>query len=84
MSSVQLSRSQVDRLFRAAFGLTPRQWCERRTLALAQQLLESSSLSIKEICFRLGFVDNSHFAKWYRSHTGQSPGEARRVPELAG
>lgn len=74
---VLLSRSQIDRLCRTQLGLTPRQWCERRTLAMAQHWLASSRVSIKEIAHRLGFVDASHFAKWLRRQTGQSPRQAR-------
>jgi AraC-like DNA-binding protein len=74
---VGLSRSQIDRLCRTQIGLTPRQWCERRTLAMAQHWLASSRVSIKEIAHRLDFVDASHFGKWLRRQTGQSPRQAR-------
>jgi len=73
-----LSRSQIDRLFNRHLGLTPRAWCQRQTLALAQQALLASPRSVKEIAHDLRFHDASHFAKWFRSQTGRSPSQMRR------
>lgn len=73
-----LSRSQIDRLFHQHLGLSPREWCQRQTLALAQQALLASPRSIKEIAHHLRFHDASHFAKWFRSRTGRSPSQMRR------
>ncbi len=79
---VGLSRSQIDRLCKARLGMTPRRWCERRSLAQAEQWLREGGLSIKEIAYRLGFVDGSHFARWFRQQTGQAP-TAYRATRLA-
>ncbi|MFO7724310.1 MAG: helix-turn-helix domain-containing protein [Oceanipulchritudo sp.] len=76
--TLRLSRSQIDRLFHQHLGLTPRAWCQRQTLALAQQALLASPRSIKEIAHDLRFHDASHFAKWFRSQTGRSPSQMRR------
>lgn len=76
-ASLGLSRSQIDRLFQQHFGLTPREWCQRQTLAIAQQALLATPRSIKEIARDLRFHDGSHFARWFRSQTGRSPSQMR-------
>jgi AraC-like DNA-binding protein len=75
---IGLSRAQIDRLSKAHLGLTPRQWCERRCLSQAERWLRAEAASIKEIAWRLRFVDASHFAKWFRRQTGMAPTEYRR------
>lgn len=74
----QLSRAQIDRLFKVQFDLTPRQWCERQCLFQAEDWLSETNYSIKEIASRLQFFDASHFAKWFRKQTGHSPQDFRR------
>lgn len=71
--TVGLSRSQIDRLCKSKLGMTPRQWCERRSLSQAEQWLRAGRLSVKQIAYELGFVDGSHFSRWFRRQTGQSP-----------
>jgi len=78
-AETQLSRSQIDRIFRAHLGTTPRQWRQRRVLGQAQEALARSNRRIKEIAHGLGFVDTAHFSKWFRQHTGQTPLAARRA-----
>ena len=73
-----LSKAQIDRLFKAHFGLTPRQWCERQCLFQSEDWLSETNYSIKEIASRLRFFDASHFAKWFRKQTGHSPQDFRR------
>ncbi len=76
--AVGLSRAQIDRLFRDAFGMTPRHWCDRALQARAEQLLARDAMPIKQISHQLGFVDPSHFAKWFKQHSKMSPLTFRR------
>lgn len=73
-----LGRSQLDRLFVQSFGMTTRSfWAERR-LQAARALLSASADSIKEVSFRLGFKQASHFSKWFQLQAGYSPLDYRR------
>lgn len=47
-------------------------------MQLAKDLLETSFLNIKEIMSRVGFRDQSHFARDFRSTFGLSPIEYRK------
>ncbi|MFA7343634.1 MAG: helix-turn-helix domain-containing protein [Terrimicrobiaceae bacterium] len=75
---VGLSRAQINRIFKQATGLTPRDWCLTHCFDEARELLQSGGLSIKEIADRLKFSDASHFAKWFRARSGCSPTDWRR------
>jgi AraC family transcriptional regulator, transcriptional activator of pobA len=39
----------------------------------AQSLLNQTEFNIKEIAFRLGFVDSSHFNNFFKKQTGETP-----------
>lgn len=47
-------------------------------LTEAERLLIYSQLTIKEIGYGLGFKDNSHFTKFFKSHKGFTPKELRK------
>lgn len=44
----------------------------------AKRLLHSTTLSIKEISFQLGFVDHAYFSNFFKSKTGMSPTSFRK------
>lgn len=46
-----------------------------RIILEAKRLLNHSDLSTKEIAFFLNYQDPAHFNKFFRTQTGQSPGE---------
>jgi len=68
-----LGRAHLDRLYWKEFGLTTRVYWDRLREDLAMRNLEASSLPIKEIGYRLGFKQASHFTKWFRQRHGLSP-----------
>nr|WP_234043751.1 AraC family transcriptional regulator [Cerasicoccus arenae] len=72
-SAVGLSRAQINRIFQKGAGLSPRQWMVARCLDEAQQQIRHGGHSFKEIAASLGFFDASHFTRWHRQQTGQSP-----------
>ncbi|PRZ24206.1 helix-turn-helix domain-containing protein [Flavobacterium granuli] len=48
-----------------------------RIMLEAKRLLISTSLSMKEIAYQLGFNDNGYFSKAFRKHTGKAPSDFR-------
>jgi transcriptional regulator GlxA family with amidase domain len=72
-----LGRSQLDRLFFQAFGISTRAYWNRRKLDSANALLATTANPIKEIAFRLGFRQASHFTRWYESLMGLTPNAYR-------
>ncbi|MGH9916378.1 MAG: helix-turn-helix domain-containing protein [Pyrinomonadaceae bacterium] len=76
--SLNLSVSRLCHLFKAETGLTLTQYTRAINLKEAKELLESTSLSIKEIRCRVGITDGSRFAKYFRAAYGTSPQQYRR------
>lgn len=80
---VGLSESRLSHLFRAATGWSLGEYAKRLRLAVGQELLESSPLSIKEVAAALG-VDRSHFSRDFKTLCGLSPREYRLSVRAAG
>lgn len=60
---------------------TPLQIINDRIALEAQRLIQSTSLSIKEVAELLGFEDPSYFVKFFKRQTGKMPTEMRgRLP----
>ncbi len=72
-----LSPTQVNRLFCADFGATPKRYFERRRLQYAQAALATSQRAMKEISYSVGFRHQSEFTAWIKKHTGRSPSAFR-------
>jgi transcriptional regulator GlxA family with amidase domain len=69
----QLSKIHLDRIFLREFGLTPHKYWERRRLNVARDILETASMSIKELSWHLGFSSSCYFVAWFRRLAGTSP-----------
>lgn len=78
-----LGRSQLDRLFFQTFGMTTRSYWNRRKLESAKALLATTASPIKELGFRLGFKQSSHFTTWFHTHTGLNPAAYRARESVA-
>ena len=76
---VRLSPSQLDRLFGKQFGLTPRQYFDRRKLGRAMDLIRGAPLSIKQIAYETGFRSLPYFSRWFQARTGLSPRAFKKV-----
>lgn len=76
--ATQLSRVQIDRLFRKEHGCTPAGWLDRLMLERVEQLLEDPRRSLRSIVAVHGFTDETHLVRWYRRLVGITPGRRRR------
>jgi len=81
---VHLSPWYFTHLFKAATGLSPKQYMMQRKMKRAAELLDESFLSVKEIAADLGFDHQSHFSREFKKHSGASPSERRVRRQLAG
>ncbi|UZR99687.1 helix-turn-helix transcriptional regulator [Chondrinema litorale] len=61
------------RFFKKAYGITPHQYLTEIRLNQAKKLLVSSTKSVTDICFELGFESLSSFSILFKKHTGYSP-----------
>jgi AraC-like DNA-binding protein len=73
ITNIGLSKAQIDRIFKAELGITPKQWQEAQCLQAAEELLASGTYTSKEIAAELDFSDASHFSKWFSQQSGLAP-----------
>lgn len=72
------SESQVIRLFRESFGMTPYAYFLQVKIGLAKRLLRGSQLSVRAIASQLSFADEFYFSNVFKRHVGVSPNHYRK------
>lgn len=72
-TTAKLSVSRYSHLFREQAGTTPQQYIEQQRLNRAQQLLELTQMSIKEIAYEVGFANPFYFTLRFNKRFGRSP-----------
>jgi AraC-like DNA-binding protein len=71
--SVNLSVWRLCHIFKSDVGMPPIRYLRLLRMERAKNLLESSFLSVKEIAFKVGLNDESHFVRDFKSTYGLSP-----------
>ncbi len=74
-----LSPSRFLAVFRATFGTTPHQYLLGARVATAKQRLLSGEQGLSDLAAELGFASQSHFNSVFKSSTGTTLGEYRRI-----
>ncbi|MEX2606090.1 MAG: AraC family transcriptional regulator [Kiritimatiellia bacterium] len=67
------SESSLRRLFNEHVGCSPIAYYLRRKTRFAQHLLCNTNLSVKEICYNLGYRDPLYFSAQFKKTAGMSP-----------
>ncbi|SFN30169.1 Helix-turn-helix domain-containing protein [Chitinophaga sp. YR627] len=68
----------LNELVKRSCGFTTSYCIQQRIVAEAKRLIMNSELSLKEISYRLGFDDASHFSKFFKKFTGKRYSDFRR------
>ena len=77
---VPLSPSRFHTLYKQQFGVTPTQELIQRRITLAQELLRTNQdLTLAQIASLLGYQEQYHFIRQFKSATGQTPGSYRKA-----
>ena len=74
---VNLSTSRLCHLFKRDTGMSIINFVHAVRIRAAEELLETSCLSIKEIRARIGFFDESNFVRAFEKVHDTSPSEYR-------
>lgn len=72
------SRSHFTRTFRRIYGVSPISFVKSTKLLKARNLLQTTSMSIGEICSILGYSTTQYFSRQYKAYFATTPGEDRR------
>lgn len=73
-----LSPSRFTELFRKQTGTSPHQYLQRLRIHQACQLLDSTNLNLKQIAAQLGYQDQFHFSRVFKTLKELSPKNYRR------
>lgn len=76
---LNINSSYLNTLVKEILDITAGQVIKNRIILEAERLLLHTSLSIIEISYELGFNDNSHFGKYFKSVRSVSPNNFRIV-----
>ncbi len=68
----------LARRFLDELAVSPGKWIQEQRLEAARLLLESTSMSISEICYRIGYQDGASFGRLFLRATGMTPSGFRR------
>lgn len=82
--SAMLSRFYFARLFRDTTGITPCRFLAAIRIHQAKRLLLSTSMSITDISFEVGYNSLGSFTNYFTTSVGVSPGRFRRMAGSGG
>ncbi|WP_210650737.1 AraC family transcriptional regulator [Nocardioides sp. SYSU D00065] len=75
---VGLSERSLQRLVEQRLGLSPKWLVQRRRLHDAVEALKDGTTALADMAAELGYTDQSHFTRDFRTVTGMTPGEFLR------
>lgn len=76
---VDLDRFRFLKQFKRAVGMTPHAWLLRLRLETALKLMhQRAGISMTEVAYAVGFFDQSHFTRAFRSAYGTTPARFRQ------
>ena len=75
--SANMSKYHFLRLFKLVHGLTPHTYLQRKRIVAAVRLLESTSITVREVAVKVGFADDSTLVRQMRRWTHRTPGQVR-------
>jgi AraC-like DNA-binding protein len=73
-----LSPKSFSYLFHKYIGVSPIDYLIQHRMKRAQELLEMSSYSIRQIAASVGYEDALYFSRLYKKHYGTAPSQNRR------
>ena len=70
---INMSYSWFRRIFKDYTGFAPAQYIQELKIQKGKELLTNSSLSVKEIAFKMGFDNSEYFFTAFKKKTGMTP-----------
>ena len=70
------SLSSFKREFQDIYGAPPARWIREKRLSKALQMLRSSSLSVADVAYSLGFENPTHFSRIFKQQYGYAPSQS--------
>lgn len=70
---MNITMKQLVIICKKGVGWSPKAIMQEKLLREAKRLLIFDIMSIKEVCYELGFTEPTNFVKFFQQHTGVSP-----------
>ena len=77
-SKLTISANYLNALIKEKLDVSAETVIQNRVILEAERLLLNTDLSVTEISFELGFSDKSHFGKYFKKITQESPNNFRK------
>nr|WP_299342893.1 helix-turn-helix transcriptional regulator [Allomuricauda sp.] len=79
---MNLHPNYLNSVIKSKTGRTVNDWISKRTLSVAKTLLMNTSHSSKEIAYKLGFSEPTHFSRFFKKQTKLSPSSFRKFKKV--
>ena len=76
--ALAMSRMHLHRKLKPLVNKTPADYIRHFRMEHAKQLIETTDLTIGEVCFKVGFLSQSHFTRAFIAHFGVRPTAYKR------
>lgn len=73
------SERYIQKLFMDWVGLTPKKFFSVRRFNKSLELIRSSAAPLTSIAFECGYFDQAHFIKEFKSYTGLTPAQVKKL-----
>ncbi len=74
-----LHPNYLNSVIKSKTGKTVNDWIADRTITIAKSLLRNAQLSSKEIAYKLGFSEPTHFTRFFKKHVQVTPNDFRKA-----
>ena len=72
-SHLHVSPTYLNDTIRQATGKAASYWIHKKQINVSKQMLLNNDMNLKAIAATLGFTDATHFSRFFKSHTNQTP-----------
>jgi two-component system, response regulator YesN len=76
--SINLCNSRLEHLFKQEVGISLNKYIKNLRLEKTRELLETTFLSGKEICVKVGLSNQGHFIEDFKKKYGKTPSDYRK------
>lgn len=76
---ISISYKHLNEVCKGVVKVTAKSFIDSYVVLEAKRMLVSTSLSVKEIAFAIGFGEPTNFLKYFKKHTGLTPVEFRNT-----
>lgn len=78
-NQLYVTERTLQRKLKALCGVTPKEYLRVYRIEKARTLIETSHDSIESIAMQVGYINRTHFYRYFKNFTGKTPGEYRKA-----